>query len=189
MSITPKDPRGELKLDDDGLFLYDAERDFLALGRRRDRLHFIDLATLVASLEDLGRLRARTVDDLADRDGCEPFDELRERIRLALERQTERILEERDSLSIATTHALKDLVCAYTGLGGDLELTATVAGDEYTALVGELAAARSEAHALRTAADRVLDVVAALGAGYFEGTAYDDLRETVEDLAAVRGRS
>lgn len=194
MPAPTDDRRGELTLDDDGRLLYDAERTILAdaLNLANDRVGGDHRAeTVVDALEALGRFRVLNLERLAsEADNPAPVADLRRRIRLALEHVTGRLIAEHE-IELKTTHALKDLVAAYTGLGGDLDLTPTVPGDEYARQADELVKAQRARRDLEAAVDDVLDftladthvgMLLADPAGRLE-----PLGAALERLATVRG--
>lgn len=184
------DRRGELTLDSDGRLLYDLERRALEYAVQTTLRGAGTAAVLagatVEAIDTLGRLRARGLHQFVKADENAPLDELRDRIRVGIERQTVRILNEDDRLRPETTHTLKDLVSAYIGLGGPLELEPTVTGTQHAATAAELAHMHATNLALADAVDQVLDQVRALPGGMLAEGRLEDLGNAIERLGEVR---
>lgn len=194
--------RGEVTLDDRGLLLNDAERVVLAWATAADddaanTLVRVDPDVTRAdairnALESVGRLRRIRLEQFAAGPERPPMTELRDRVRLAVERQTARVLEEDQRLTGEDVFKLQGLALTYTTLGGDLEVTATVPGDQYAEQATELSQATAARRELEQSTDRLLDAIA--GDDHVrdlirESPVLDRVRERLEALAITRGRS
>lgn len=178
---------------DDGLALKPPERNLLTDARYSvagGDAPPAEPELVVEVLECLGRIRADRLANFVNGSDAEPLDEVRHRIRLAVERVTRTILNEDDRLRFEHTIALRNLTGSYVALGGDLELEAQVSGAEYARVTAEREAAYRTAGDLTRAVDALLNTIHGhASAVLIEVPALEDVRIALTALAELRGRA
>ena len=180
-------PSSTTTYGEDGLF--PAERSLLESAQRilgtGDNNAFgighAEAGVLREALKGLANFRLAQASDLrADTRDAPPMDEIRDRIRLAVERLTAAVIR-RDEVELTDAHSLAATARAFTLLGGDLELPDATANA--VALEAEV-----RVHELEQAVTRVLDEAAPIAnLGYFTGR-LEDLGASLGELAEVRNR-